>query len=202
MSDFTDEYQNLIIYQYQDKTKFIAEVNTLLNKLEEVKNQSENLLNAFDVDIAIGNQLDIIGRIVGMPRRINEAIPKVYFGFNDENPNAVGFGQAAFYEIGNSAYQSLDLNDSDYRFFIKLKIESNFMKNNIHEINKVVTKIFGGDSYIIDNKDMTFDFYAYENVESRLVKYAKILDLLPRPQVIEYNKLYKYYEDTTIEEIV
>lgn len=186
MTDFVKEYLNLIIFQYQDKPKFISELTSILNKVEEVKILNEKLLKSFDLDKAVGNQLDIIGRIVGLPRRTESIVPKAYFGFVDKNINALGFG-GSFFNLGDELYSELVLNDSDYRFFIKCKIANNLMKNNIHSINEIIAFLFSDNAYVEDNRDTTFNLYINENVDFRLVQYAKSLNLLPRPQTIEYN---------------
>lgn len=196
-SDFTKEYLNLIILQYQDKPKLLAEATAIIEIFEDLKNSSEDLKSAFDIDTAVGNQLDIIGKIVGLSRVISEVVPKVYFGFNNKNPNALGFGEAPFYKTTYAKYGDLTLNDQDYRFYLKAKVSINFIKNNIHRINEIIAYLFNNNAYVVDNKDTTFTLYINENVDIRQVQYAKSLDLLPSPQTISYNNVRTYNESNT-----
>lgn len=194
MTDFVKSYLDLLIFQYQDKPKIRAELELLVGKFEDVKKLDDSLPIAFDIDKAVGKQLDVIGRIVGLPRKTDNVIPKVYFGFYDENSNAVGFGDGAFYTFESEQYSDLELNDTDYRFFLKAKISINFMKNNIHKINDIISFLFSNNAYVEDNRDTTFTLWVNENVDLRLVQYAKSLNLLPRPQTISYN-LARFYEE-------
>lgn len=196
-SEFVSQYLNLIILQYQEKPKLLAEATAIIEIFENLKNSSDQLKSAFDIDTAVGNQLDIIGKIVGLNRKVSQVVPKVYFGFNNKNSNALGFGQAPFYKTTYAKYGDLTLNDEDYRFYLKAKISINFMKNNIHSINDIIAYLFNNNAYVVDNKDTTFTLYINENVNTRQVQYAKSLDLLPRPQTISYNNVQTYNESNT-----
>lgn len=197
MTEFQKAYYDLLIFQYQDKPKFKAELLALLEKFEDSKKLGDALLAGFDIDIAIGKQLDIIGKIVGLSRKTEDIIPKEYFGFKDININATGFG-GSFYKFGDEIYTDLELNDNDYRFFLKAKIANNFMKNNIHKINEIIDYLFNSNAYVVDNRDTTFTLFVNQEVPLRLVSIAIDINLLPRPQTIRYNNFIRYDEANTL----
>lgn len=180
------EYQDLLIIQYANKPKASATVALFVSQYKKVFDLLESFEGAFDLDTATGKQLDIIGKIVGISRNINGVIPKIFFGFSN-NPNAMGFGGAPFYTLDQEKYSSTQLSDSDYRFFIKMKIAKNNVKatmtdDNNSNLNAVVMAMFEGYAYIVDNKDMTLTIYIENSPKSYLLPYLKALDLLPTPQ--------------------
>ena len=71
MSDFVEAYKKLLIAQYADKEKATAHISAILSKFEEVYEFAKSFEKAFDVDFAVGKQLDIIGKIVGFNRDNN-----------------------------------------------------------------------------------------------------------------------------------
>ena len=67
MTDIQDYYKNLLIIQYHDQPKAKATVEMLTNCAtgDEILLQ---MYDAFDVDTVTGEQLDLIGKFVGVQR--------------------------------------------------------------------------------------------------------------------------------------
>lgn len=185
---FIDSYINLLILQYSRSQKAIDTVTANANKYEELYNVINDFNDAFDIDTAVGAQLDIIGKIVGLSRVVNNVIPKVYFGFSGYS-NTLGFGLAPFYRTTDAKFSTTELNDYDYKFFLKAKIAKNVvtakMINSNLSIQDAISFMFGIDSYITDNKDMTMTLYIDENYPMRLITYLIGLNLIPRPQGVD-----------------
>lgn len=180
------EYEDLLIIQYADKPKAAATVALLVNQYKKVFDLLESFDINFDLDSAIGKQLDIIGKIVGISRNIEGVIPKIFFGFS-LNPNARSFGNASFYTLDQEKYSSTQLSDPDYRFFIRMKIAKNHAKvtmadNDNRNLNSVILAMFDGYSYVVDNKDMTTTIYIENSPKAYLLPYLKSLNLIPSPQ--------------------
>lgn len=183
-----DEYEKLLIVQYSDKPKASATVSEIVSRFKNIFDVIEQFEAAFDLDTAIGAQLDIIGKIVGISRNVEGVIPKIFFGF-DNNVNARGFGLAPFYTGDQAKYTDTQLSDSDYRFFIRMKIAKNHVKatmsdDNGNNINAVILSMFEGYAYMVDNKDMTVTIYIENSPKSYLLPYAISLDLIPMPQAV------------------
>lgn len=184
-----DEYENLLIVQYSDKPKASAMISAIVSRFKNISDVIEEFESAFDLDSAIGSQLDIIGKIVGISRNVEGVIPKIFFGF-DGNVNARGFGLAPFYTTDQAQYTDTQLSDSDYRFFIRIKIAKNHVKatmsdDNGSNLNAVILSMFEGYAYMVDNKDMTVTIYIENSPKSYLLPYAISLDLIPLPQAVE-----------------
>ena len=93
LSDYTD----LITSQYNDSPKFKRWLEILLTPFVDVQNLADTLYTYFDLDTAVGKQLDMLGSVVGASR----VLP-----FQPVNGDAV-------------------LDDNHYRFLIKGQILKN-----------------------------------------------------------------------------
>lgn len=177
---FQENYSNLLILQYSDKPKAKASIEALCD-FGTSFNTLYSLPTAFDIDLAMGVQLDVIGRIVGLNRTVPFSTAKVFFGFKDI-PNTLGFGKAPFRVLGGIDYTDTQLSDSDYRFLLKAKIAKNHCKGDIISISKAINFIFNGKAFAVDNEDMTLTFIIADiDADMRVFNYALILDLIPRP---------------------
>lgn len=72
MADITDllkYYSDLLILQYHDKPKAIATIQLFVKQVI-ADGLFMEILNSYDLDIAVGVQLDRIGKLVGCPRYV------------------------------------------------------------------------------------------------------------------------------------
>lgn len=210
MGLFTDEYKKLLIIQYSDKPNALAQIELTMSKLEEVYDLALSLEQAFDLDQAVGKQLDILGKIVGINRSVPFAVPKNYFGFSDNSTTAWPMGNKFIenfvsYPLKNKfeiPYTSGELNDYNYRFFIKAKIIKNNSKGTMIDTNNLsiqstIDYLFNNTGYVVDNKDMSFNLYINQNFDLSMIQYINQLNLIPRPQGVKMNILIQYVEDNT-----
>lgn len=194
-----DETVNLLIKQYWEKPKAKAEIELQASTWETTRVFLESLDPAFDLDNAIGAQLDVLGRIVGISRSVPDVIPKVYFGFSI-NPINEGFASkfnqnrigGPFYSKFSSAFTDLQLGDSDYRFFIRVKAALNRAAGYVSSdqyisIQDVVLSAFDGRAYVVDNLNMTLTLYVSPVVSLDRLRLIRALNLLPKPQGVRYK---------------
>ena len=194
-----EETSNLLIKQYWEKPKAKAEIELQASTWETTRIFLASLDSAFDLDNAIGAQLDVLGRIVGISRSVPDVIPKVYFGF-DINPIDKGFASkfdplrigGPFYSKFSSAFTDLQLGDNDYRFFIRIKAALNraagYVSSDIYiSIQDVVLSAFDGHAYVVDNLDMTLTLYVSTVVSLDRLRLIQALNLLPKPQGVRYK---------------
>lgn len=197
MDDFIQAYLDLLIYQYRNKPKAEAEISAIVKEFGSIFDFYNSFETEFDLDSAVGNQLDIIGRIVGLSRTVPLGLPKIYFGFNNKNSNALGFKQAPFKNGNEKNYTDLQLNDFDYRFFLKAKISKNFAKSDVISIDEIVSFLFNEKAFITDGLDMTITLYLDESVDINRVRIVQQLNLLPKPQAVRYNNFRQYSDGGT-----
>jgi hypothetical protein len=194
-----EETTNLLIKQYWEKPKAKAEIELQASTWDRTREFLAALDAAFDLDNAVGAQLDVLGRIVGISRNVPGVIPKVYFGF-DINPTSEGFASkfdllrigAPFYSKFSSAFTDLQLGDNDYRFFIRVKASFNRAAGYLSSdkyigIQDVVLAAFAGRAYVVDNLDMTLTLYVSPVVSLDRLRLILALNLLPKPQAVRYK---------------
>ena len=78
------KYTDLITNYHARKPKFFAHVDLSTRPLIDVSTAVSGLVADFDVDSAVGTQLDIIGEWVGRERRVKKPITGVYFSWDTE----------------------------------------------------------------------------------------------------------------------
>lgn len=194
-----EETTNLLIKQYWEKPKAKAEIEMLAASWDKVRAFLAALDPAFDLDMSIAPQLDVLGRIVGIGRSVPNVVPKVYFGFSI-NPNNEGFASkfnplrvgGPFFSKFSSAFTDLQLGDSDYRFFIRVKAALNRASGYVSSdqyisIQDVVLSAFDGRAYVVDNLDMTLTLYVSPVVSLDRLRLIQALNLLPKPQGVRYK---------------
>jgi hypothetical protein len=199
VTDFTDAYVDLLIKQYWEQPNARAEIEAQATTWEAVRDGLLSFGDALDIDVAIGTQLDVLGRIVGIPRSIPLVIPKIAFGFAD-NVDARGFDDkfvtipdvAPFQDRFETTRTALELDDFDYRQFIKARIAANIGGPQIlsdvrTSIQEAIQTLFENRAYVVDKFDMTLRLYVSPAFNADRLTAIRQLDLLPRPQGVRYD---------------
>lgn len=154
-------YLSLVSSQYQNSPKFLAWLQALLTPFIDAGVMAGLMVNAFDLDSAIGPQLDVIGQIVGANR-------------------TVGFQP--------SGGVSPRLNDLTYRMLIRAKIAQNRWNGQIRSLYTLWPTLFpGGTITFIDNQDMTATIIlsgAFTSIAQDLITHGYII---PRPEGVLYT---------------
>lgn len=195
----TDEYTALLIKQYWEKPKAFAEIELGASTWDKVRGLLASLDNAFDLDFAVGAQLDVLGRIVGIPREVPDVIAKTYFGFSI-NPDNLGFADrfnalrigGPFFDRFSSPFTAQQLNDNDYRFFIRVKVALDWASGFVSSderigIQDVILAAFNGRAYVVDNLNMTLTLYVSPMISLERLRLISQLNLLPKPQGVRYD---------------
>lgn len=201
MADITtlvEYYRNLLIIQYHDKPKAMATIEALAQEMM-ASGIMLDVLNGFDIETAVGAQLDIIGKYVGVDRFYSFVDPVDYFAvttYTEVDPDSdQKYGFTTYPDIdgnpqhnGTINYSSVvvlsnQLSDADYRTIIKLKI----LQNNINHSNKAIDDgvfaIFGNNVVPSSNGDMRI-YYFISDSSTALVRAAIAKGLLPRPMAV------------------
>ena len=200
MSTFLEEYSQLLIKQYYNQPNARAEVELKVGEYEKLYNIIATFPDEFDVDLAYGDRLDKIGKIVGVSRLVNEVVDKIAFGFS-ENPNARGFDDkftiavsSPFAEKFTPEFTDLQLDDTTYRTIIKAKIAVNnasayVVSDDRISVQEVIQSAFQNRAWVIDNYDMSLDLYISPIYEGQYLRLIVNLNLLPKPQGVRYNQI-------------
>lgn len=201
-------YKDLLLYQYINLPKARLVIDAA------VRSAVVDLLpiamrDAFDIETATGDQLDIIGEYVGLSRIVPIQVDRDYFVFDDyEMPltNPVGFTswEETLQNIDGSTYNYVlsvnswsTLEDSEYRLLLKLKVILNASSNTTYEIFSLLQDFFGNDLVFFDGQDMTISYLVTSNIQ-RIVSIAYDVGLLPKPMGVFISGLYAIEDPTKL----
>ena len=200
--DIINRYTLMLIKQYWEKPKARSEIQAMLAHWQIIADFVRNPAN-FDLDRVTGYRLDVIGRIVGLPRSVPEALARVFFGFQ-EHLNSEGFSSksnaayagAPFYSKFTPAYGPYQLGDNEYRRFLRVKIAKNAAASTIASddrvsLQDVIQAAFNGRAYVTDRRDMTLALNISPQVSVDELRLIVRLGLLPKPAGVRYDYFYQ-----------
>ena len=201
-NDIINRYTLMLIKQYWEKQKSRAEIEAMLTQWQIIADFMRNPAN-FDLDKVTGYRLDVIGRIVGLPRSVPAVIAKLFFGFKGHT-NSAGFASksnatfigAPFFSKFSPAYGDYQLGDNEYRRFLKVKIAKNAASSTVSSdervsLQEVIQAAFNGEAYVTDRKDMTLALNISPKVSQDELRLVVKLGLLPKPAGVRYDYYYQ-----------
>ncbi|SDI53912.1 DUF2612 domain-containing protein [Pseudomonas panipatensis] len=153
MADISD-YLGLITSEHSDKPKFMATVQAVLQPLVDVINAADGLAANFDLDVAIGAQLDIVGLWVGISRHVKTPLAGVYFSFDIDG---IGLDQGVWKGPFDPDSGVVSLDDDTYRLLIRAKIGANHWDGTLGASKAILDLVFSGATHVFiqDNQDMS-----------------------------------------------
>lgn len=149
------DYTKLITSEHSDKPNFMAVVTALCQPFVDELSTLNSLPAAYDIDIAIGVQLDDVGRWVGISRNIQTPL-NVYFSFDTAG---LGFDQGTWFGPFDATSGLTTLPDDSYRTLLYAKIGNNQWDGTVPNAYTFLNKVLGADNAVIqDNGDMSMLF--------------------------------------------
>lgn len=135
----TDDYTGLIPPLYANKTKFVSTIVASVSPFADMQNFLSTLPLAFDLDTAVGVQLDVDGEWVGRSRIIPIPISHPWFSWGIQKR---GWGEAYWKgpEILGDTLTSLD--DETYRRLLRAKILANEQDGTIAQAQAALATFF------------------------------------------------------------
>lgn len=156
--EFQNYYADLLILQYKTQPKARATIQALIKELYGSGSLLQ-MVNGFDIDTAVGKQLDIIGKYIGLGRQV-----KVNIGDSDTNI----------------------LTDDQYRILLKLKLIQNTNFSSTSQIRTALYELFPNDIRLFDPRTMVYE-YQLSTLFNDLVNVIIAEELLPLPMGIGAN---------------
>jgi hypothetical protein len=154
-------YQNLITSQYQGSPKFMAMTAALLQPLFDLIACLLTFQDAFDLDTAEGNQLNMLGQSVGVPRTVT------------------------FIPTGGV---SPVLDDPTYRLLLKARIGWNQFSGNLAGIQALWANLFPSGMIVVDDSQrMSATIILTGSFTSIIIDLINFGWLIPRPQGVLYT---------------
>lgn len=157
--ELKEYYADLLIIQYQNKPKAYDTIKALVDGV--IMNQLPlEVQAAFDLDTAVGAQLDIIGKYAGVSRYA--------YDFNG----------------------AVTLNDTDYRILIKMKVVQNNSGSSLAAIQDLLYRYFQGAFLVFDYSNMHISYYFDASYGSnQLAEILVKEDALPKPMGVQMSAL-------------
>ena len=156
-----DGYRRLLTSEYKTRPKLTAWLLWLMSDGMTYTVTLSEMLEAFDLDHAVGAQLDVIGRIIGVDRLLT------------------------FYPSGG---ESPLMDDDTYRLVIKARIVQNYWKGTLPELYEAWQVLFPDIILQIqDQQDMTFNVVImgdFTNLMRELILNGYIV---PKPEGVMIN---------------
>lgn len=151
----TEDYLNLITSEYRLQPNFIATLTLWMDFYVYIQGILNSMIPLFDVDLAIGQQLDVIGQWVGVSRNVAIPIPGVYFSWDGDYTVGWDYGT---WQPDNLPTSVTVLPDDAYRTLIRAKIAANHWDGTTDGAYAIWDALFPNFTILIqDNQDMTYD---------------------------------------------
>ena len=155
------DYLNLLTSQYRNSANLNAWLGENLNYLDSITTLLDLFTWYFDLDSAEGDQLDIIGSIVGVDRTLT---------------------------FQPSGGVSSILDDDNYRILIKAKIVKNHWNGQIGSLVEAWAILFpDGQIIITDNQDMSMDVLIVGDFASLTTELVTNGYIVPKPEGVKIN---------------
>lgn len=159
-----DKYLESITSEHRGKPKFEAWLCRTLTIVDHAYLFTKSIDSNFDLDNAIGIQLDILGESIGRERTLK---------FQPQNTNPV-------------------LNDEYYRLLLKAKVAMNNWDGKIPSIYDIWDNMFDDlGLQIQDNQDMSFDAYITGFIDSIRQELIQRGYIVPKPEGVRVNLIGK-----------
>lgn len=194
VTDIIQYYVNLIIIQYHNQPKAQATIALYAQELL-ASGIFFDIQNAFNLDTAIGVQLDIIGKYVGVDRYYSFVNLANYFSLETyletapTTPPRYGYSTYATYDTtppngtlvyGNIITTNNKLGDDDYRLLIRLKIIENNLNYSHQQIDDAMYNAFGAALRPESTGHMAMYYFITADI-SNLIQAIISKGLLPKP---------------------
>ncbi|MPV69480.1 DUF2612 domain-containing protein [Burkholderia sp. BE17] len=153
MAALTD-YTSLITSEHRDLPRFAAVLGTIVQPLVDQMNLLQSMPAKFDLDNAVGVQLDDVGLWVGVSRKIRTPLTGIYFSFDIAG---LGFDQGIWKGPFDPDTGLTILDDDTYRLVIRAKIGANHWDGTLEQSAAILNSIFGADTHVFieDDQDMS-----------------------------------------------
>lgn len=188
VDELKEYYALRLIMQYRGQANAVNTIKALVQEAW-LDGLIQDEASCFDIETASGAQLDVIGRIVGVPRNIYglDLVHEFWevHSYTDD-PDGVDLQRYADSTDGpeimlrynsNATYA---LSEFEMRTLIKMKIKANTILRSTKGIVDAMFDVFGSSVSVVDNADMTLEFNVQAPYHNTFVV-AEYIDIIPRP---------------------
>lgn len=121
MTADTSYFTGLVADEHKDKLRYIQTVSLSTQGYADQIALCSQAYDLYDLDNAVGSQLDAVGLWVGLSRFVALDVVQ-YFSWDTQG---VGWDQGVWWEVGDAESMVTTLQDTQYRNLLKVKIACN-----------------------------------------------------------------------------
>ena len=149
------KYIERVPVQHRERPKFKATLTAFVSPFARLQELLSDTSRQYDVDVAVGNQLDVVGQWVGVSRYIPTPLDGIYFEWDGTKQTGWNGGQwKARYDPVSGL---VGLDDDTYRSLINLHIAANSWDGTTDRAYDAWRDIFHESHIVIeDHQNMTF----------------------------------------------
>lgn len=149
-----NDYLDLITSEFRQKPVYIETISVGLQVMVRIQDVVGSFIAEFDVDTAIGAQLDIIGKWAGVTRNVAIPIADVYFSWDGVYTLGWEYGT---WQPNLAPTDITVLPDDAYRTLIKAKIAANQWDGTTDGAYAIWDRLFTQFTILIqDNQNMSY----------------------------------------------
>lgn len=191
--EFIDAYKALLILQYSSLPNALGTIDAFIASL--VQNQIiSQFRDAWNIDTAVGVQLDMLATYRGLSRTVfgvtpgnywslveySDASPGSYFGWAEYNDPDPDWNTEQYNDIVGVSYK---LSDSQLRRLIELKAQFDSSPITLRDLDNILYAFFTVYANVVDNEDMTM-IYQHQLIDpdvDQLFQIAALAGIFPHP---------------------
>jgi len=161
MSKYTDRITNY----HRGKPLFVDHIDLSTRPLSDTSVAIKGLVSAFDIDEAVGVQLDALGEWIGRSRIVSQPISGVYFSFDT---TGLGWDQGVWQGPYDPDAGYTSLSDDTYRIILKAKIAINNWDGTNDSLPQILDTALAGSGLtmqIVDNQDMNIGVWVFPDTD-------------------------------------
>lgn len=148
------DYIDLVTSEYAQQPNFISTLSFNLTAPIRVQDLLTSMIPIFDLDTAVGDQLDVLGAWAGISRNVSIPIANIYFSWDRDPFIGWDFG---IWQPNLSPTTITTLPDEAYRTLIRAKIAANNWDGTTEGAYAIWDSIFPQTQILIqDHEDMSY----------------------------------------------
>lgn len=159
------KYTDLITNYHSQKPLFVDHIDLITRPLTDIAGAMTAFITEFDIDEAIGVQLDILGKWIGRTRVVSQPISGIYFRFDTDG---LGYDQGVWQGPYDPDAGFTNLSDDVYRIVLKAKIAINHWNGTNETLPEILDTALDGSGLamqIVDNQDMTISVWVFPEID-------------------------------------
>ena len=180
-------YASKLALQYRTLPKATATIS-ILAKQAVADFFAEDIQNAYDLETAVGAQLDVLAKYIGVSRNSNIPTTAQFFGYalvagggsvNGYNSAVDPATNGFLYErVYASSLPETAFTDEQFQFVLSLQIALNHFDGTLAYIQQMLADYFGGQVTVTDNLNMSLTYSVPDNFP---ISATVLASFLPRP---------------------